>query len=100
MPINQPWKPLTDDSVQEERNIGGAYELGEPYYETVVYIGSSGEIRKRLTNHVDSDDPCIRRNARLYRVEYTEDYQERERELYDEYVRIHGRSPRCNDKRP
>lgn len=99
MPIHSRWKPLTRAYVLEESNVGGVYELGN-HSGTVVYIGSSSIIRNRLLSHVNSTDLCIRMHASQYRVEYTEDYLRRERELYDEHVRLYGHPPRCNDALP
>ena len=95
MPINSRWWLFLDSIVQYERNEGGAYELGDGSG-TVVYIGSSNEVKRRLNEHLDESDTCIKRNARQYRVEYTEDYRRREYELYHEHVRLHGEPPRCN----
>ena len=85
--------------ARTEQNSAGVYELGDDS-ENVVYIGSSTAIRDRLMAHENSDDPCIRRYARKYRVEYTRNCREEERRRYDEFVRVHGRPPICNDRRP
>ena len=65
----------------------------------VVYIGSSNEVRRRLREHLA--DARIKQKAERYRVEYTPDYQRRERALYDQFVLANGgKTPLYNAARP
>ena len=100
MPIDDIWWSLTREMVATENDIGGVYELSEDHRgDTPIYVGSSVKVKERLERHRNTTDPCLRA-ATHYRIEYTPDYENRERELYDEHVRIHGLPPRCNDVRP
>ncbi len=94
------WRSFNSATVSTERDQwGGVYELGDAN-QSVIYIGSSGEVKTRLWAHLGgSDGPCTQ-NADYYRVDYQLSYRVAERQRYDEYVRAHGRGPRCNDKRP
>jgi predicted GIY-YIG superfamily endonuclease len=85
--------------VQYERESAGVYELGNSSGQ-VIYIGSTNNVRRRLREHLAESGTCIKRNASVYRVEYTSNYLAREGELYDEYVRLYGRAPHCNEVRP
>jgi excinuclease UvrABC nuclease subunit len=67
----------------------------------VIYIGSSNELRRRLKEHLnEASNTCIRQNTTHYRIEYTAAYKIREGELYEGYVRMHGKPPVCNDSTP
>ncbi len=100
MPIQNQWWSLTPNIVGYERDDPGVYELGDSDG-TVIYVGSSIAVKRRLQEHLSvSTDPCIKKRAVKYRVEYTHRYEDRERELYDEHVRLHGRPPVCNAVRP
>jgi len=47
-----------------------------------------------------SEGPCTQ-SASYFRVDYLPSgHTDEERRRYDEFVRTHGRRPRCNDKRP
>ena len=100
MGISSQWFVLAETIVRYEGDYPGAYELGDSNKYT-VYVGSSIEIKSRLRRHVNApSDSCIGSKARYYRVEYCSNYEQRERELYDEHVRAYGRPPECNDIRP
>ena len=100
MPITSQWWTFSDGMISSDREEAGVYELGNDSG-TVVYIGSSNALRRRLKEHLDeSGTTCIKKNTKKYRLEYVSKYKERERELYDEHVRINGKPPICNDMRP
>ena len=95
MPISSRWWPFSDSIVEYERDEGGVYELGDSDG-TVVYIGKSNKVKRRLKEHLEESGTCIKRNAKKYRVEYTKNYRKREYELYQEHIRLHGEKPLCN----
>jgi predicted GIY-YIG superfamily endonuclease len=99
MGITNRWWNFTEGMVNLDHDQPGVYELGDAAG-TVVYVGSSNQIRRRLLEHLAEQGTCIKRNATLYRIEYTPYYVTRERQLYDEFVRAYGRQPRCNSIRP
>ena len=96
------WKAFTLGNIHLERTQGAVYEFGEahaiPY---VIYIGSSVNVRDRLAQHYNgTGDPCVKRNATHYRVEYTPFYRQQEKTRFDAHVRTYGRPPKCNDAVP
>jgi len=100
MPINTQWWTFAGYMVDMDRDDPGVYELGNEN-DQVIYIGSSNELRRRLREHLNEPSgTCVKRHAKKYRIEYTWDYKTRERQLYDEHVRVYGRPPICNDVRP
>jgi hypothetical protein len=100
MPIDGRWWVFSDVLIDSERDLPGAYELGNAAGE-VVYIGSAAEIRRRLQEHW-SEPPgsCVKRHATQYRVEYREDYLACERDLYRWHLKTHRRPPTCSRSEP
>ena len=98
MPISGQWWTLSETLVETENDSEGVYELGDKDGE-IVYVGRSYTIKSRLKRHISSPTTCIKNNATKYRVEYTTDSVEREKELYWEYADSHnGKGPKCNEK--
>ena len=95
MTLTATWSQLTSWDIQYVPEKEGVYELADNS-QSIIYIGRSNNLRRRLSEHLNSDDHCLR-NARYFRYEQTWRSEERERELLNEYRRIHGRLPRCND---
>jgi hypothetical protein len=99
MALSQWWR-FSESMVKWEKDEAGVYEFCN-IHATIIYIGSSYELRRRLRDHLaEPVSTCIRRNAENYRTEYTGPYKRREQELYDEFVRMTGRAPECNEVRP
>jgi len=97
MPIGSQWWSFVESLVNIDRDLPGVYELGDQNG-IVIYIGSSDELKRRLTEHLNEEaTTCIRQNATHYRIEYTADYENRERELYRVHVATYGKPPQCND---
>ena len=102
--------PLTPLSVRKSApSLPGVYEIrsfvpGEP--EEVVYIGSAGNLRKRLSHHLYSSggNPLLRKRisggARFrYRV-FKEDWRTAERTIYRSFLNTFGKPPECNRASP
>ena len=97
MPLTAaPWWHFSRATVESDRDDPGVYEMGDAS-DSVVYIGSSDALRRRLKEHLSESGTCIRKNTVRYRIEYTKDYQARERQLYDKHIKIHGTPPKCNE---
>ena len=90
------WWHFSRGTVESDRDDPGVYEMGNAS-DSVVYIGSSDALRRRLMEHLSESGTCLRKNTVRYRIEYTKDYQARERQLYDKHVKIHGEPPLCNE---
>ena len=91
--------PLTQQNVDSSPNNIGVYELYDG--ETIIYIGrASGTdtIRKRLQSHKRGDEGACTQRATNYRREICNNPISRETELLEEYKRIHGKLPRCNER--
>jgi hypothetical protein len=94
------WWTFNEGMVTSDRDEGGVYEFANSA-DQIIYIGSSGQIRSRLKQHLGEDAKgCIKANAAKYRIDYRSDYAAEELRLYDEFVRQNRTSPKCNDIRP
>ncbi len=94
------WWAFRWGMVEYDHEKSGVYQFADATG-TVVYIGGSDNVKRRLAQHLGEDTTtCIRRKAAKYRVEYTSHYRRREKELYDEFVRKYGKPPECNDVAP
>lgn len=97
MPIRTQWWSFAESLVSIDRSAPGVYELGDENG-IVVYVGSSDDLKRRLSEHLNEDpSTCIRQNATKYRIEYTAEYENRERELYRVHIATYGKVPRCNN---
>ncbi|MFH1552153.1 MAG: GIY-YIG nuclease family protein [Candidatus Omnitrophota bacterium] len=108
--------PLTVESVQNNAPAGpGIYEfrlrgkeVKYPNGKTgVIYIGSAGNIRKRLKEHLgkNSKNSRIRRFLRergcAFRyIQFSKSWRQEERRLYDLFASTYGAPPGCNRMRP
>jgi len=87
----------------------GVYEIrtfapGTP--EEVVYIGSAGNLRKRLSHHLYSSggNPLLRKRISggvrfRYRI-FKEDWRTAERNIYRSFLNTFGKPPECNRASP
>lgn len=100
MPINGQWWFLATQVAQYEQDQPGVYELADEGG-NVIYVGSADKVRRRILEHVnETQNDCIKRDARRYRVEYCTNCRQREKQLYDEHVRMYRKPPRCNQIAP
>jgi DNA polymerase-3 subunit epsilon len=81
------------NSIPESEGVYELFDTGS----NLIYIGRSDNLRRRLTEHLNTSDTCIK-SAAYFTFEVTWRSAAREQELLEEYKRIHGRYPRCNDK--
>ena len=98
MPISGNKYPFTQLNVDSSPNNIGVYELYDG--ETNIYIGrASGAdtIRKRLQSHKRGDEGTCTQIATNYRREICNNPIARKTELLEEYKRIHGKLPKCNE---
>ena len=93
------WQPFSRAMIVSEKNEGGVYKFKNKQG-IVIYIGSSNKVKRRLNKHLEKSGTCISRNAKKYRVEYTQSYRRREYELYLAHLRRYGEKPRCNAVSP
>lgn len=83
------WLKFPED-LNEAPNTEGVYLLGD-VLQNVVYAGRANNLWERLSEHPDSQNPCLRRkNIKYFAFEETSNSEEREQELIYEY------DPECN----
>ena len=94
------WWTFTEGVVAYDHDDGAVYEFVDDT-ETVVYIGSTNALKRRLNEHLAEDaKSCIKINAKKFRFEYRSDYAAEELKLYDAFAAQFGTPPKCNVARP
>ncbi|MBU4141573.1 GIY-YIG nuclease family protein [Patescibacteria group bacterium] len=85
------WKKFKED-LDDAPTSEGVYLLSETSSESgIVYVGRADNLYQRLSQHPDSDNPCLQRKSISYfAYEITNDSEDREQELIDDY------NPPCN----
>lgn len=89
------WCDFTLGNLALVPETSGVYCLG--VNNGIIYIGSSGNLKERLTEHYYTTDSCIKQ-ATQFAIEPCTNYRERERQRLLEYQAEYGRLPRCNDR--
>lgn len=97
MPITATWSSLNLNNLQQVPAQEGVYELANGSY-SIIYIGRSDDLNRRLREHLNTADPCLKAAA-FFRFEVTWRSEAREQELLTEYIRLYGMLPPCNDRR-
>lgn len=100
--INGEKYPFTKNNVDNAPAQKGVYELYRD--DECTYIGrAAGEgvtLRSRLQSHfLGSEGPCTKKSS-YYKREVNSNPRQREVDLIEEFYRVHGRLPLCNDKWP
>jgi len=95
------WK---EDNAKNIAEKAGVYMLYETMSDAgLIYIGSSSNLRERFTGYWNTsfgEDRC-KGATKYYKREFTDSYQNREKELLNQYKREHNnRLPRCNEVLP
>lgn len=89
------WYSFSSNNLSRVPQVPGVYCLGVS--DNIIYIGSSGNLQDRLTDHYYSKDPCISQ-ATQFAIEPCSNYKERETQLLQWFRSKYGRLPRCNDR--
>ena len=81
-----------DGDVDEAPQSEGVYLLAErPSDSGIVYVGRADDLRQRLSQHPDPDNPCLgRKNSSYFAYEVTSNSESREQQLIDYH------DPVCN----
>ena len=90
------WWAYKVELVSSDPDILGVYELGDEEKNTVYY--GEGMIKTRLMDHLNKKECPL---ARFYRREYLRTKEEcvaRQKQLIEEYKRIHGKLPIYNER--
>ena len=90
------WKALTKDNVEKVPEKSGVYRLDTA--KETLYIGKSDDLKRRLLEHLNSDDPCIKK-ATIFKYLVTTSPERTEDDLLKEYQQTHGKLPECNEKK-
>ena len=102
MPIQGKKYRFTRENVDNSPDEAGVYALFDGD-ELIYYgraMGTSETIRSRLQSHyAGRSSPCTQRATHYMRMP-TSSPSTSERQLLEEFKRIHGKLPRCNERLP
>lgn len=99
--IDTPFHVFNDKEINGAPILDGVYGLYDG--SETIYVGK-GEgldgIRGRLRRHKEGYEGYCTKSATYFNYETYFNPSQRERELLQEYMRLWGRLPRCNDIMP
>lgn len=90
------WFPMNQQSLNSVPQRGGVYQLnagGE-----TLYVGQSDDLRRRLGEHLNSSDSCIRRATQFCYQESNDPEGLESRILKSFSDKNGGRLPPCNNQ--
>ena len=89
------WYKMNKEDIDKIPEKSGVYQLNSD--SGALYHGQSNDLRRRLGEHLNSDDKCIQR-ATKFCYQTTDDPEGLESRLLKNYRDKHdGESPPCND---
>jgi len=74
----------------------GVYELGDESKNTMYY--GKGKIKTRLMDHLNKKECPLARYYRYEKLSTEAECERREKELIENYMRIHGKYPMYNER--
>lgn len=98
MPIAKKWSKMKRRKIKTEVPAkGGVYELTSFGQKRALYIGSSGNIRRRLMEHLDDKKP---NRFRYKTASFLQRPESMEKKVFDRYEDKHGQTPPWNTQDP
>jgi hypothetical protein len=92
--ILYPWDKINIQLVKDEPATYGLY-----YNDQIIFIGCtkslSDQFQEYWENNFNNDPRKKKTNG--YKREYREDHSERKNELLEEYEKMYGNLPECNE---
>ena len=101
MGIKKRWSQFTSGNVSRVPEAPGAYQLAYRYGEKkTAYIGSSKNLRRRLSEHLQDASKSKYRYFRYIEAGPFESPKDLEIELREEYEKKHAQKPKGSKKLP
>ena len=101
MGIRKRWSKFNKTNVSKVPEDEGAYQLGYSYGgKKTAYIGSSTNLRRRLTQHLSNPDKAKYPYFRYIVAEWNESGKELEAELAEEFASKKPAKPKGSKKLP
>lgn len=89
------WKAFIRENIEKVPETSGVYQLDTA--KETLYIGKSDNLKRRLLEHLDSDDSCIKKTT-VFKYMVTTSPERTEDTLLKDYKQSHGKLPECNEK--
>ncbi len=94
------WSQENIKKVPEKAGVYCLYEITNNMKLSLIYIGSSSNLRERFVQYWDTkfSEDQRKRPTKYFKRELTSSYKLREKELLDQYKHEHnGKLPSCNE---
>jgi len=89
------WFPMSEQSLSSVPEQGGVYQLNTDA--ETLYHGQSNNLKRRLGEHLNSDDACIKR-ATKFVYQTTDDPEGLEEKILKRFKDENGKLPPCNEQ--
>ena len=88
------WHTMTQEGISSVPETSGVYQLNAGT--ETLYHGQSTNLKRRLGEHLNSDDSCIQK-ATQFVYQITDDPEGLEELLLKNHMEKHGKLPPCNE---
>ena len=88
------WLLMNEQGISSVPAQSGVYQLNSNT--GTLYHGQSNDLKRRLDEHLNSDDSCIRK-ATKFVYQITDDPEGLEEQILKNYIEKYGKLPPCNE---
>jgi len=98
MPISKKWSKMNRSKIERSAPTdGGVYELTSFGKQRALYIGSTGNLQRRLLEHLDDKNP---NQFRFKEAGFFQSPGSMEQDAFDNYENKYGKTPPWNTQDP
>jgi excinuclease UvrABC nuclease subunit len=97
MAIDDKWRKLIPEQIQNAPDFPGVYEFSDILQETVLYIGHTDSLAQTLQRIYEKKPPEYSTVA-FFRFHATNEHEKEYTQLIDEYKNEHNALPLINQK--
>ena len=88
--------PMNQGSINKVPEAGGVYQLNSD--SSILYVGQSDNLKRRLEEHLNSDDSCIKKSTKFC-YQQSDDPEDLEGKILKDHKNKNGGNlPPCNQQ--